>query len=248
MTIPMKIEQLSFSYGEFKAVDGVSLELEANTIHSVIGPNGAGKTSFFNLLTGRLTPSSGRVLLNGSDITYVPEHKRPLKGLGRSFQITSLFPELTTLDNLVIAAQGPTGWKTLAPWWGRGAFPECEATARTLLAELGIEHLADTRAVDLSHGEQRVLEVGMGLAVKPQVLLLDEPTSGMGIDDVRQMATFIAGLRSKCAILLIEHNMDIVMGISDMVTVMAGGKVIAQGSGDSIKKDPVVKSVYLGEA
>lgn len=248
MAIPMKIEELSFSYGEFKAVDGVSLDLEANTIHSIIGPNGAGKTSFFNLVTGRLKPSSGRVLLNGVDITYVPEHKRPLKGLGRSFQITSLFPEFTVLDNLVIAAQGPEGWKTLAPWRGRSAFPQCEATAQALLSELGIEHLADTRVADLSHGEQRVLEVGMGLAVRPKVLLLDEPTSGMGIDDVRQMAHFIAGLREKCAILLIEHNMDIVMGISDLVTVMAGGKVIAHGSSAVIKKDPAVKSVYLGEA
>lgn len=248
MSIPMKIEQLSFSYGEFKAVDGVSLELEPNTIHSVIGPNGAGKTSFFNLLTGRLKPSAGRVLLNGAEITHTPEHKRPLKGLGRSFQITNLFPEFTTLDNLTIAAQGPEGWKTLVPWRRRGSFPESEAIARELLVELGIEHLADTRAADLSHGEQRVLEVGMGLAVRPTVLLLDEPTSGMGIDDVRRMASFIVKLREKCAILLIEHNMDIVMGISDLITVMAGGKVIARGTSAVIRTDPAVRRVYLGEA
>lgn len=233
-------------YGRFTAVNGVSMNVLPHTVHSVIGPNGAGKTTLFHTLTGTVPITSGQILVEGADISALPGYKRVRKGLARSFQVTSLFPNLSVLENLRLAAQGVKPLQALHPWRRAESFRQACDTAASLADRLNLARVRARTAGELSHGQQRRLEVGMALAARPKVLFLDEPTSGMGVDDIDDMKRLIYSLRSDYTVVLIEHNMDIVMDISDTITVMQLGQVLVEGTPDRVRGDDRVRSAYLG--
>ncbi|WP_137894732.1 ABC transporter ATP-binding protein [Ramlibacter sp. 2FC] len=248
MNAPILLEGIAIEkrYDKFAALGGVDLKVRANTVHSVIGPNGAGKTTLFHMLTGTKSVSAGRILFDGHDVTREPDHRRVRRGMARSFQVTSLFLSLTVRENLRLAAQGVAPRQALNCWHAPlGARASADTVAR-VLDRLGLARFADTLAGALSHGQQRRLEVGMALAARPKAIFLDEPTSGMGIDDLQEMKRLIAGLRDEHTVVLIEHNMDIVMDISDTVTVMQQGRVLAEGLPHEIRSDERVRAAYLG--
>jgi branched-chain amino acid transport system ATP-binding protein len=248
MTSPILLEAIGIEkyYDKFAALGGVDLKVRANTVHSVIGPNGAGKTTLFHMLTGTKTVSGGRILFDGHDVTHEPDHRRVQRGMARSFQVTSLFLSLPVRENLRLAAQGIAPAKALNCWHEPVGPRACRDTVERVLAKLGLESHAPTPAGNLSHGQQRRLEVGMALAAHPKAIFLDEPTSGMGIDDLDDMKRLIQSLREEHTVVLIEHNMDIVMDISDKVTVMQQGRVLAEGLPHEIRSDDRVRAAYLG--
>lgn len=245
-TILLEASGLEKHYGKFAALGGVNLKVRANTVHSVIGPNGAGKTTLFHLLTGTKSVSAGRIVFDGHDVTREPDHRRVQRGMARSFQVTSLFLSLPVRENLRLAAQGVAPRAAFNGWQAPvGARALAEVVDR-VLARVGLHGLADTPAGNLSHGQQRRLEVGMALAARPKAIFLDEPTSGMGIDDLEEMKQLIQSLRDEHTVVLIEHNMNIVMDISDTVTVMQAGRVLAEGLPHDIRSDDRVRAAYLG--
>jgi branched-chain amino acid transport system ATP-binding protein len=238
---------LSVRYGEFVALADVSFVVRENSVHSIIGPNGAGKTTLFHALMGRVRPAAGRIELNGRDITRASDSDRVRLGAARSFQVTSLFPTLAVRENLRLAAQGARPWEALAPWRSPLSNRAALETVDEVLARLELASLADRAAGELSHGEQRRLEVGMALAARPRLILMDEPTSGMGVDDIEGMKRLIKSLGADHTVLFIEHNMGIVMNISDTVTVMQAGRVLIEGPPALVRDDPEVRRAYLGE-
>jgi branched-chain amino acid transport system ATP-binding protein len=248
MTSPILLEAIGIEkyYDKFAALGGVDLKVRANTVHSVIGPNGAGKTTLFHMLTGTKRVSGGRLVFDGHDVTHEPDHRRVQRGMARSFQVTSLFLSLPVRENLRLAAQGIAPVKALNCWHEPVGPRACSDTVERVLAKLGLESHALTPAGNLSHGQQRRLEVGMALAAHPKAIFLDEPTSGMGIDDLDDMKRLILSLRDEHTVVLIEHNMDIVMDISDTVTVMQQGRVLAEGLPHAIRSDDRVRAAYLG--
>lgn len=239
-------DKLTVRYGSFLAVNGVDLSIRPNSVHSIIGPNGAGKTTLFHALTGRIRTSAGCVTFCGENITELSDDSRVRIGLARSFQVTTLFHRLSVRENLRLAAQGRTPWNALKIWKSAESNHEAMSVVGTLLKRLDLTCVADRAAEELSHGQQRRLEVGMAMASKPHLILLDEPTSGMGIDDIAAMKTLIADLRRDHTVLFIEHNMDIVMDISDRITVMQAGRVLVEGTPADIRGDAEVKRAYLG--
>ena len=242
----LSTDGLGVRYGSFTALSEVSLAIQPNTIHSVIGPNGAGKTTLFHALTGRVRPSSGRIFFDGHDITALTDDRRVRRGLARSFQVTSLFHRLPVRENLRLAAQGRTPWRALRMWQSADRNREAITVADAILERLDLARVAGRSAEELSHGQQRRLEVGMAMASRPHLILLDEPTSGMGIDDIGTMKQLIADLGRDHTVLFIEHNMEIVMDISDRVTVMQSGRKLVEGTPDEIRDDPEVRRTYLG--
>ncbi|MBA2723740.1 MAG: ABC transporter ATP-binding protein [Methylibium sp.] len=248
MSSPILIEAVDVDkrYDKFAALSGVNLKVRTNTVHSVIGPNGAGKTTLFHMLTGTKTVSGGRIVFDGHDVTHEPDYRRVQRGIARSFQVTSLFPNLPVRENLRLAAQGTAPRKAMN-WWSPPDGPRAQAeTVARVLERLGLQRFADTVTGTLSHGQQRRLEVGMALAAKPKAIFLDEPTSGMGIDDLDDMKRLIRSLREEHTVVLIEHNMNIVMDISDKITVMQLGRVLAEGLPQDIRSDERVRTAYLG--
>ncbi|WP_295982722.1 ABC transporter ATP-binding protein [uncultured Variovorax sp.] len=233
-------------YGKFAALGGVDLKIRRNTVHSVIGPNGAGKTTLFHMLTGTGMTTGGRILFDGHDVTREPDHKRVQRGKARSFQVTALFASLAVRENLRVAAQGVSPRQAMNCWRAPVGELACTQIVDEVLQRIGLECLANTAAGELSHGQQRRLEVGMALAARPKAIFLDEPTSGMGIDDLDDMKQLIRGLRDAHTVVLIEHNMNIVMDISDTVTVMQLGRVLAEGLPGDIRADARVRTAYLG--
>jgi branched-chain amino acid transport system ATP-binding protein len=248
MTSPLLLEAIGIVkyYDKFAALGGVDLKVRANTVHSVIGPNGAGKTTLFHMLTGTKSVSGGRILFDGHDVTHEPDHRRVQRGMARSFQVTSLFLSLPVRENLRLAAQGVAPAQALNCWHEPVGRRACADTVERVLAKLGLENFALAPAGNLSHGQQRRLEVGMALAAHPKAIFLDEPTSGMGIDDLDDMKRLIRSLREEHTVVLIEHNMDIVMDISDTITVMQQGRVLAEGLPHAIRSDDRVRAAYLG--
>jgi branched-chain amino acid transport system ATP-binding protein len=248
MSTPVLLEAIGVEkrYDKFVALAGVDLTVRANTVHSVIGPNGAGKTTLFHMLTGTKAVSGGHIRFDGHDITFEPDHRRVRRGMARAFQVTSLFPTLTVRENLRLAAQGIAPARAFDCWHEPVGRRACAQTVDAVLVRLGMQARADTPAANLSHGQQRRLEVGMALAAKPKAVFLDEPTSGMGVDDLHDMKSLIASLKVDHTVVLIEHNMDIVMDISDTVTVMQQGRVLTEGRPDEIRSDDRVRTAYLG--
>ena len=245
---PAKLEAsgLVKHFGAFRALKGVSFAVRDRSVHAFIGPNGAGKTTLFNCLTGTLRPSAGRVILSGRDITDLPPHRRARIGMGRSFQVTNLFQNLTVFERLRLAAQAQAGiaaYDLVRPMERLG---QAAASAEAVLERLALHPYRDVKAGELSHGQQRILEVGLALAGSPSVLLLDEPTAGMGVDDISIMKDLIAALGREHAIVLIEHNMNLVLDISDVVTVMHQGEILVEGPPDLVRRDERVKVAYLG--
>jgi len=241
----LRLEKVSRSFGGLQAVDGVTLTVRPGERRALIGPNGAGKTTLFNLISGALPPSAGRISLFGGDVTDAPAHRRAALGLARTFQITNLFPDLTVLENCLLAAQAhtPTRFAMLRPVYRYAGLIE---RARATLASLALEPLAGAVVRNLSHGEQRQLEIALALAGKPRVLLLDEPTAGLSPAESRLMAGLLQRLDPEITVLMIEHDMDIALELSEMVTVLHYGRVIADGPREQVKADPQVKEIYLG--
>ena len=242
----LETQELTKAFGALTAVNGVSLSVEAGTLHSIIGPNGAGKTTLFNLLTGTFPPSSGRILLDGRDITGTPAHRVAHLGLARSYQRTSVFPAFSLLENVWVAAFA-TGrsWRGLM-WRKTERYAEVTARARQALADVGLAGKADVPAREISHGEQRQLELAIALAAAPRVLLLDEPAAGLSPEETRRMVALVRSLKGRYTIVLIEHKMDIIMSVSDRISVMHFGSLIAEGTPAEIQKNPEVRRAYLG--
>lgn len=236
-------------FGGLHAVDGVDLQVAEGAMHSIIGPNGAGKTTLFNLISGYLKPTSGQVFLRGREVTGLPLHRMAHLGLGRSFQITNVFPTLTVLENVRLAAQA-LGRDNYKLWSPAGNLRSYEEKARAALHEVGLEEKANQPAMVLPHGDKRKLELAIILAGDPQVLLLDEPTAGMASEQVPALVEMIARIRSagNKTVILVEHNMSIVMNISDRITVMHQGQVLAEGSPQEISSNEAVQKAYLGES
>jgi len=238
---------LTRTFGALVAVDAVDLAVPEGELRAIIGPNGAGKTTLFNLITNTIPPSGGTVWLGGRDVTDLPEERRPHLGLARSFQSNQLFNDLTTLENVRVVAQvaesGPFSLDLLGN--GRSVAGE---TAMELLSRVELDGKADVEASNLSHGDQRRLGIAMALATDPDVLMLDEPTSGMGPSETRETAALIQSVRDEMDLttLLIEHDMDIVLSISDRITVLNQGAVLATGTPAEVREDERVQEAYLG--
>tara|TARA_R100000005_G_scaffold96723_1_gene86725 strand:+ start:5329 stop:6093 length:765 start_codon:yes stop_codon:yes gene_type:complete len=242
----LRCENIEVSYGAFKAVSNVSYEFTPGLLYGLIGPNGAGKTTLMNALSGRARLSNGRVFLNDQEITGKSPHARTWAGLGRSFQITQIFAEMTVFENLRLAAQAHRF--RLQPFWKPvGKFREIAENAERVLAEIGLESFGHVNAGSLSHGDQRALEIGLALLSEPKVLLLDEPLAGVGHDVVEKAVGLIRRISQGRTVLLIEHNMDVVMEISDEIIVMLAGEILAAGNPETIRRDPRVRTAYLGE-
>ncbi|HWI78817.1 MAG TPA: ABC transporter ATP-binding protein [Ramlibacter sp.] len=243
----LDIRGLHKHFGGVAATDGVDLQVAAGEIHALIGPNGAGKTTLVAQVAGQLASDSGVVNFDGADITHLSPHKRALRGLARSFQITRLFQSLPVLDNMAVAVQAAAG-RTFSSWQRVDADASLFERARAMLARLGLAEKHDWRIEQLSHGEQRALEVGMALAGKPKLVLLDEPLAGMGAQESEAMTALVDSLRGEFAVLLIEHDVDAVFRLADTVSVLVNGRIIASGKPAEVRRDPAVAMAYLGSA
>jgi branched-chain amino acid transport system ATP-binding protein len=242
----LRVENLVRRFGGIVATDHVSLEVARGELHAIIGPNGAGKTTLISQLTGQLLPHAGAIYLAGQDITRVPAWRRSALGLARSFQITSLLPDFTALDNVALAAQAHDGHSFR--FWGSARKERgLRATALAALERVGLGARANTLVSKLSHGEQRELELAVALATKPQLLLLDEPMAGLGITESARMVKLLQELRREVTIVLVEHDMDAVFALADRISVLVYGRVIASGAPSEIRQNDEVKRAYLGE-
>ncbi len=234
-------------FNGFRAVDGVDLEIGSGTLHALVGPNGAGKTTLFNMLTGFINPSEGEILIEGVDVTAMAPEQIARRGVARSFQITSLFEELSLLQHVELALQGRSG-QGYRFWQSDKRLRRFRDEAHELLDRVGLLSSAGRPAGALSYGQKRALELALALALSPRLLLLDEPTAGMGIEDVAKTIDLIARIREDRTVVLVEHNMKVVGSLADRVTVLQFGKILAEGDYDEVRADPRVITAYLGES
>ncbi|MCU1588497.1 MAG: livG [Frankiales bacterium] len=254
MAAVLELKQVGVRFGSFDAVDGVSFRVHAGEVVGLIGPNGAGKTVTFNVITGLQPATSGTVLLEGADITRLPAHRRTEQGLARTFQVVQLFAGMTVLENLMVAAHRFTSGGVLSDALRlptrRKALASARERALSVLAFLQLEHLADVEASLLPVGQARLVELARALCLKPKVLLLDEPASGLDPAETTAFVELLAEVRATlgCAVLLVEHDMGVVMPLCDHVVVMSFGEVLAQGTPADVRADPLVQAAYLGGA
>jgi branched-chain amino acid transport system ATP-binding protein len=245
----LETRALSRAFGALRAVSDVDLAVEPGELRAIIGPNGAGKTTFFHLVSGVLRPSAGDVRFRGESVAALPVHARCRRGISRTFQITSLFPELSALENvrLAVQAKGAGNTRLLG---GRTLLARTEARAREALGFLGLEDRAGAPASTLPHGDQRRLEIAMALAQEPELLLLDEPTQGLAAEETAATAGLIRKIarERRLTILLVEHDMDVVFNVADRISVLHFGQLIAEGSPAEIRRNPEVQAAYLGDA
>jgi len=239
-------ENIAIHFGGLKAVDGVDFELKEGRLKSIIGPNGAGKTTLFNLIAGVYTPTYGKVFFKGADITALPLHKVSRMGITKTYQINHIFPSLTVFENLRIAAQ--SGVTTFNFWRTTASYREVNERATSVLEQVELKEKRNWLASTLSHGERRYLEIGIALATRPQVLLLDEPTAGMSVAETNLCAELIRKLNKslKLSIVLVEHDMSVVMEISDDILVLNEGRKLAEGTPQQVSDNEEVQNVYLG--
>ncbi|KFI29777.1 branched-chain amino acid ABC transporter substrate-binding protein [Paenirhodobacter enshiensis] len=230
---------LTRRFGGLTAVDAVDFRLSRGEVRAIIGPNGAGKSTFVGLLSGLIAPGAGSIAFDGQDITRMPAHRRVRAGIAYTFQITNIYPAMTVLENAAIAAQSRLG---------TGSEAAIEAAARAALAAVGLSDLETRRAGDLAYGHQRLVEVAMGLALAPKLLILDEPTQGLSDAEIANFIAVIRRVAASATVLLIEHNMDVVMALAGRITVMENGRILAEGTPDQITRDPAVQAAYLGGA
>jgi branched-chain amino acid transport system ATP-binding protein len=241
----LELKGLSRSFGGLRAVDDVTLKIMRGDRKAIIGPNGAGKTTLFNLITGIFPASSGQILLFGKDVTRWPSHRRTAMGMARTFQVTHLFPRLTVLDNVLLAIAGLRRAKFVM-WRLLSSYSEMYGKAHALLARSGFLERKDIPVRFLSHGEQRQLEIVLGLASDPKILLLDEPAAGLSSGESTEMSNFLRGLDPDLAILLIEHDMDVVFDVADEISVLHFGQVLETGTAAQIHASKRVQEIYLG--
>jgi|SRR5207253_853924 branched-chain amino acid transport system ATP-binding protein len=245
----LRVEQVSCCFGSLRAVNDVSMSIEPGELRALIGANGAGKTTLFNLLSGLVAPSGGRIVFDGQDITERPAHERVAMGIARTFQITEVFPELSVHENLRIPVESEAGLR-LRPWLSRSATHQIEARVAELLELGGLTDKSWRLAGELPHGDQRTTEILMALALKPRLLLLDEPTAGMGEQETYEITELIRRLHRErsLTILLVEHDMRVVFHLADRIMVMAEGSLLAEGTAQQIAADERVQAAYLGAA
>jgi branched-chain amino acid transport system ATP-binding protein len=242
----LRIEGLTKNFGGLRVTDDLTLDVRPGELHAVIGPNGAGKTTLINQISGLLSPDSGRITFGGEDVTRMPVHARAERGLARSFQITSILPRFSVLENVALAVQARSG--TSYRFFGRASDEEAlNAPARDALAQVGLEGRADIPAGELSHGEKRALELAIALAMEPKLLLLDEPMAGTGRDETERLVQALRGLKGRFPMVLVEHDMEAVFALADRISVLIYGRILASGTPDEVRNDPQVVTAYLGE-
>ena len=241
----LSTRDVGVSFGKFVALRGISAEFRRGELAGIIGPNGAGKSTFFNTLSGQFAPTTGRITFEGRDITGLPQHRYAKLGIAKSFQITTVFPQLSTLENVRVALQALTSRYDI--WRPRARLTGLVEQAGALLATVGLWPARDRLASNLAHGDQRALEIAMALAANPRLLLLDEPTAGMSPEETRSMMALIAGLARERTVILVEHKMKLVMGICDRLLVLHHGELLAEGTPDEVRANAEVKRVYLGQ-
>src|SRR5262245_170790 len=240
----LETEQLSRAFGSLIAVDRVDVSVRRGELRSIIGPNGAGKTTFFRLISGEMAPTSGRIRFKGRDITGLPQHAVARLGIAKSYQITNVFPHLSVLENVRVAGQGPG--RAFDFWSRADRLPAVRQRAEALLERVGLGGKAGMPAAHLSHGEKRHLEIGIALASDPELLLLDEPTAGMSPEETDESTRLIRALAADRTVVLVEHKMKVVMNMSDRITVLHQGRVLADGTPDEIRANAAVQQTYLG--
>ena len=245
--IILETRNLTREFKGFIAVNQVNLQVQRGHIHALIGPNGAGKTTCFNLLTHFLIPSSGQILFNGQDITALASAQIARMGIIRSFQISAVFPHLSVLENVRIGLQRNMG-TSFHFWKSEATLNQLNDRAMQLLAEVGLEEFADSITVDLPYGRKRALEIATTLAMEPELMLLDEPTQGMGHEDVKRVTALIKKVSQGRTILMVEHNMNVVSGICDRISVLQRGAILAEGDYQSVSQNPQVLEAYMGSA
>ncbi len=245
----LAVENLTKRFGSLVAVRDISLTVEHGELRAVIGPNGAGKTTFFNLVSGFLAPTTGSILFEGRDISRIPAHRRVGLGMARTFQITEIFPELTVCENIRIVTEVAAGYR-LRPWLHRAEAADIRRRIEEALALAGLSGKADRLVGELAHGDQRATEIMMALALKPRLLLLDEPTAGMGDQETYEITQLIRRLHkdNKLTIVLIEHDMRVVFHLADRITVLDQGGFLAEGTPREIAANKAVQTAYLGQA
>lgn len=241
----IETKNVSKRFAGFKALTNVSVQIRSGVLTSIIGPNGAGKSTFFNTLSGSLAPSDGQIFFLGKDITGMPPHRFAHTGIAKSFQITNLFPNFTALENVRIALQAHVSRYGL--WRRRSSLEGLSERASVLLAKVGLAERSNRLARELAHGQQRALEIAVALAAEPKLLLMDEPTAGMSPEETKVMMELIRKLVEERTVVLVEHKMKMVMGISERIVVLHHGELIAEGTPDDIRADDLVKRVYLGQ-
>ncbi|WP_281915344.1 ABC transporter ATP-binding protein [Caldimonas thermodepolymerans] len=246
MTPLLLIDGLVKRFGGVVATDQACIEVRPGEVHALIGPNGAGKTTLIHQISGALAPDAGRIVFDGQDVTGLAMPQRVLRGLARSYQITSIFRRLSVLDNLALAVQARSG-SSFSFWRPARAERQRYEEAAAVAARIGLGHRLEAIAGALAHGEQRQLEVGLALATRPKLLLLDEPMAGMGPDESARMVELLQGLRQEVTLLLVEHDMDAVFRLADRVSTLVAGRVIACGTVDEIRGHPEVRRAYLGD-
>ena len=242
----LQTKALRKTFGALVATDAVEFSVREGETHAIIGPNGAGKTTFIKQLSGELRPDSGQVHFAGEDITTLPSHRRSRKGLARSFQITSIYREFSALDNVALAVQAQAG-HSFRFWRPAREDVSLRQPAMRALAQVGLAKRAGVLAANLSHGEQRQLEIAMALATRPRLLLLDEPVAGMGTDESLRMVKYLESLKGGKTIVLVEHDMDAVFSLADRISVLVYGRIIATGTPAEIRANAEVRAAYLGE-
>ncbi len=243
----LETKHLTKEFKGFTAVSDVNLQVQRGHIHALIGPNGAGKTTYFNLLTKFLVPTSGQILFNGRDITSARPAQIARQGIIRSFQISAVFPHLSVMENVRIGLQRNLG-TSFHFWKSGGSLSRLNDKAMELLAQVDLTEFADTITVDLPYGRKRALEIATTLAMEPEMMLLDEPTQGMGHEDVHRVTELIKKVSAGRTILMVEHNMSVVSGICDKISVLQRGAMLAEGSYDEVSKNPKVMEAYMGSS
>ena len=242
----LRTENLCKNFGGLRVTDDVTLEVMPGELHAVIGPNGAGKTTLINQISGLLAPEAGRIVFAGEDVTQLPPHARAARGLARSFQITSILPRFSVLENVALAVQARHG--TSFRFFGSAAGEtELNSSALAALAQVGLAERANVAAAELSHGEKRALELAIALAMEPKLLLLDEPMAGTGRDETDRLVAVLRSLKGRFPMVLVEHDMTAVFALADRISVLIYGKILASGTPAQVRADPQVVTAYLGD-
>jgi len=244
--VVLRIENLAKNFGGLRVTDDVTLEVRPDELHAVIGPNGAGKTTLINQISGLLAPDAGRIAFAGEDITGLPVHVRAERGLARTFQITSILPRFSVLENVALAVQARNG--SSFRFFGVAADEnELNAPALVTLAQVGLAERAFVPAAELSHGEKRALELAIAIAMEPKLLLLDEPMAGTGRDETERLVAVLRSLKGRFPMVLVEHDMTAVFALADRISVLIYGRILASGTPDEVRADPQVIAAYLGD-